>query len=181
MGNYDLILRNSRVLTTTSDAITDVAISDEKIAAVGAIEAKAEREIDLSGRILSPGGVDVHCHIEQVSGMGLMNADTFETATRSALLGGTTTTVSFVPQTKATFSASLTEYKARAERGALTDHAFHLIVADISAPNALNELATHWIGSPPKSIYQQVPAPIALSPAYKTLLMRFKIRPLARR
>ena len=45
--------------------------------------------VEAKGLLVTPGGVDPHCHIEQMSGMGLMNADTFETATRSAAMGGT--------------------------------------------------------------------------------------------
>ena len=141
MGTKDIILRGARVITSSSDGITDDAISDGKFTAPTSIEPLTATEIDCTGAVLTPGGVDVHCHIEQLSGMGLMNADTFETATRSALLGGTTTTVSFSPQTKDTFSASAKDYAQRASTGAMTDHAFHIIASDLSAPSALQDLA----------------------------------------
>ena len=63
---------------------------------VGTFQAHAT--IDAAGKLVLPGGVDAHCHIEQISGGGLMNADTFETATRSAAFGGTTTVISFAAQ-----------------------------------------------------------------------------------
>ena len=93
MTTFDTILRNGRVLTSTSDGIADIGIRGSRIEAVGQIDATASREIECAGHVITPGGVDVHCHIEQMSGMGLMNADTFETATRSAALGGTTSVV----------------------------------------------------------------------------------------
>ena len=48
------------------------------------------REIDARGKLVLPGGVDSHAHIEQLSAAGIMNADTFESATVSAAFGGTT-------------------------------------------------------------------------------------------
>lgn len=75
----------------------DVAIQGGVIAALGR-ELQAYHTIDAAGKFVLPGGVDAHCHIEQLSGGGLMNADTFETATRSAAFGGTTTVISFAAQ-----------------------------------------------------------------------------------
>ena len=63
----------------------------ERIVAIGSDLAPGAIEIDAAGKLVLPGGVDSHCHIEQLTASGLMNADTFETATRSAAFGGTTT------------------------------------------------------------------------------------------
>ena len=65
---------------------------------IGTPVTAARRVIEAAGRIVMPGGVDVHAHIEQMSGMGQWNADTFETATRSAAMGGTTSVISFAAQ-----------------------------------------------------------------------------------
>lgn len=141
MTDFDLILRGARVLTATSDGIADIGVREGRVAALGDIKHLADAEMDCSGKIVTPGGVDAHCHIEQMSGMGLMNADTFETATRSALLGGTTTVVSFASQSKGqTLTAAMADYSKRARRGAMVDHAFHIIVSDFDAPNAENDL-----------------------------------------
>ena len=119
----------------------DVAVRAGKIAAVGDVTASATREIDAAGMVLTPGGVDVHAHIEQMSGMGLMNADTFETATRSAALGGTTSVVSFAPQSPAVrLSDAVADYHARARRGAHIDHAYHIILNDLAADHAIDDL-----------------------------------------
>ena len=103
MADFDLIIRNGRVISSDSDRTADIGIRNGRIAVVGEVNGDAAQVVEANGRIVTPGGVDAHCHIEQLSGMGLMNADTFATATRSAILGGTTTTVSFAPQTATGF------------------------------------------------------------------------------
>ncbi len=141
MSNYDLILRNGRVLTATTNDSQDIAIRNGKIADIGQIDAHADTEIDATNKVITPGGVDAHAHIEQMSGMGLMNADTFETATRSAALGGTTSVISFAPQTMGiTLRAAVADYAARARRGASIDHAFHIILNDLAEPNVIKDL-----------------------------------------
>lgn len=143
MSDFDLILRGGRVLTSTSDSVVDVGVRSGRIAALGSIGDRATREVDCSGRVVTPGGVDVHAHIEQMSGMGLMNADTFETATRSAAIGGTTSVVSFAAQSKGQRLAdAMADYQARGERGAGIDHAFHIIVSDFDAPHVTDDLRT---------------------------------------
>src|SRR6516164_8047113 len=95
---FDLILRGGRVATATAVFEADVAITGETIAAVGRGLGPAKRDIDARGKLVLPGGVDSHCHIEQLSAAGIMNADTFESATTSAAFGGTTTVISFAAQ-----------------------------------------------------------------------------------
>jgi dihydropyrimidinase len=87
---YDKVIEGGRVATAEAVFTADIAISGGRIAALGTGLSGSET-LDATGLIVTPGGVDPHCHIEQMSGMGLMNADTFETATRSAAMGGTTT------------------------------------------------------------------------------------------
>ncbi len=142
MTTHDLILRDARLLASDTDATGDLAVTDGKIAAIGEVAGDAGTEIDCTGFVLTPGGVDAHCHIEQMSGMGLMNADTFESATRSAALGGTTTVVSFAPQMPGQrLTDAMDGYASAARRGAAIDHAFHMIVCDLAAPNVADDLA----------------------------------------
>ncbi|MEK6216185.1 MAG: dihydropyrimidinase, partial [Boseongicola sp.] len=123
MPEFDLIIRNGRVISSDRDKVADIGIRGERIVEVGRVDGTADKEIDASGKIVTPGGVDSHGHIEQMSGMGLMNADTFETATRSAALGGTTTTMSFAPQTAgSTLKGAVEDYAERATRGSYVDH-----------------------------------------------------------
>jgi len=94
---FDLVIRNGQVVTPEGVMTGDVAVAGETIAAIGH-DLAGTRTVDASGRFVMPGGIDPHAHIEQMSGMGLMNADTFETATRSAAMGGTTSVISFAAQ-----------------------------------------------------------------------------------
>lgn len=129
--DFDLILRGGTVVTADGARRADLGIVAGRVAAVG--DLPAGPAIDVAGRLVMPGGVDVHAHVEQMSGAGLMNADTFQTAHRAALAGGTTTVVSFVAQPRGVrLRDAVADYAARADRGALADHAFHLIVADVT-------------------------------------------------
>ncbi|MDJ1008473.1 MAG: dihydropyrimidinase [Paracoccaceae bacterium] len=140
-GTYDLIVRGGRVVTPDGVVEGDVAVAGGALAAIGTVPGTARREIDATGKWVMPGGVDPHAHIEQMSGMGLMNADTFETATRSAAMGGTTSVISFAAQAKgARLAPGVAAYADRAARGAMIDHAFHLIASDVTVPAFAAEL-----------------------------------------
>jgi len=128
---YDLLIRGGRVATVSDVFEADVAISGETIAAVGRGLPGARREIDARGKLVLPGGVDSHAHIEQLSAAGIVNADTFESATVSAAFGGTTTVIPFAAQhVGMKLPQVLEEYHALAKKGAVIDYAFHMIIAD---------------------------------------------------
>jgi len=120
---YETVIRDGQVVTAEEGVvIADLAISDGRIAAIGAALPAARREIAANGLYVMPGGVDPHAHIEQLSGMGVMNADTFETATRAAAMGGTTSVISFAAQQKGdSLAETVADYAARARRGAMID------------------------------------------------------------
>src|SRR6266571_6363475 len=128
---YDLLIRGGRVATASDVFEADVAISGETIAAVGRGLPGARREIDARGKLVLPGGVDSHAHIEQLSAAGIVNADTFESATVSAAFGGTTTVISFAAQhIGLKLDEVVGSYHALARKGAVIDYAFHIIIAD---------------------------------------------------
>ena len=128
---YDLLIRGGRVATVSDVFEADVAISGETIVAIGRGLSGARREIDARGKLVLPGGVDSHAHIEQLSAAGIMNADTFESATVSAAFGGTTTVIPFAAQhVGMKLPQVLEEYHALARKGAVIDYAFHMIIAD---------------------------------------------------
>ncbi len=138
---HDLVLRGGRIVCPAGVVEGDLGLSDGRIAAIGKV-GSGRSEIDAQGRWITPGGVDPHAHIEQMSGMGLMNADTYQTAHRSAAMGGTTTVISFAAQAKGQpLRAAMADYAARAARGAMIDHAFHIIAADTAAPGFDTDLA----------------------------------------
>lgn len=134
MADYDIVIRGGTVGSTAGTFEADVGISGETIAAMGRNLGSAKRDIDAKGKLVLPGGVDAHAHIEQLSGMGVMGADTFESATGAAALGGTTTVVCFAAQHRGKSLTKVVEdYHILGKRGAIIDYALHMILAD---PNA---------------------------------------------
>src|SRR5580698_3689569 len=130
---YDLVIRGGRVATASDVFEADVGIAGEVIAAIGRNLPAGQREIDAHGKLVLPGGVDSHAHIEQLSAAGIMNADTFESATTSAAFGGTTTVISFAAQHVGMDARQVVkDYTALAKRGAVIDYAFHVIIADVT-------------------------------------------------
>ena len=131
MQPFDLVICGGTVVTATDTMQADVGIRGETIAAVGRDLEKGKREINARGKLVLPGGVDSHSHIEQLSASGLMNADTFESATTSAAFGGTTTVISFAAQhVGMNLRKVVDDYHGAAHRGAVVDYAFHMILAD---------------------------------------------------
>ena len=139
MAAHDLVIRGGTVATATDMFQADIAVNGGRITALGLDLPKGKTEIDASSRLVLPGGVDSHCHIEQLSASGMMNADTFESATGAAALGGTTTVISFAAQhVGMSLTKVVEDYHRAAERGAVVDYAFHLILAD-PRPEVLKE------------------------------------------
>ncbi len=131
MKDLDLVIRGGTVVTATDEMRADVGIRDGRIVAVAEDLPDGARTIDATGRLVMPGGLDTHCHIEQLSASGIRNADTFESATRAAALGGTTTVIPFACQHRGDDLAAVArDYHALAARGAMVDYALHLIVTD---------------------------------------------------
>src|SRR6516165_9378769 len=133
MSEYDLVIRNGTVATAADTARCDIGIRDGVIATLGKDLAAGEREIDASGRLVLPGGVDSHCHIEQRSSAGVVCADDFYSATVSAAFGGTTTVIPFAAQHRGqSLRQVVAEYHEAALPKAVVDYAFHLIISDPS-------------------------------------------------
>lgn len=131
MEPFDLVIRGGTVATASDVMTADVGIRGEAIVALGQDLAMGKRELDARGKLVLPGGVDAHAHIEQLAASGMMNADTFESATTAAAFGGTTTVISFAAQHVGMNLRKVVEdYHRLADRGAVIDYAFHMIVAD---------------------------------------------------
>ena len=134
MADFDIVIRGGTVVAAGETFAADIGITGETVSAIGRALPNGKREIDAKGRLVLPGGVDAHAHIEQLSGMGVMGADTFESGTTAAAHGGTTTVVCFAAQHKGKSLAKVVEdYHGLAKKGAVIDYAFHMILAD---PNA---------------------------------------------
>src|SRR3954462_8110850 len=131
MDKLDLTIRNGTVATAADTMRCDVGIAGEKIVAREAHPPAGARDIDAKGRYVLPGGIDSHCHIEQLSGMGIMSADDFYTGTVSAAFGGTTTIIPFAAQHRGTsVTSTVADYHERARTKAVIDYGFHLIIGD---------------------------------------------------
>ena len=128
---FDTVIRGGSVVTTTGTMRADVAITGETIVALGTNLDGGRREIDARDKFVLPGGIDTHAHIEQLSAAGIMNADTWESATVSAAHGGTTTVLAFAAQHVGMHLPKVvSDYSALAQKGAVIDYAFHLIISD---------------------------------------------------
>lgn len=128
---FDCVIRGGRVATASDVFAADIGITGERIAALGGDLPKGAAEIDASGKLVLPGGIDAHAHIAQLSAAGIHNSDTFESATAAAAHGGTTTVICFAAQHVGMDLATVVEeYAAKARQGAIVDYAFHMILAD---------------------------------------------------
>jgi dihydropyrimidinase len=131
---FDTIIANSRVVTATDTYMSDVAINAGKITAIGENlpRENAGKIIDAGGKYLLPGGIDVHTHLDMPFG-GTTSADDFETGTRAAAFGGTTTLIDFAIQYKGqTLRTAYDAWMAKASGKAVCDYAFHCIITDLA-------------------------------------------------
>ena len=134
------LIRNGLVITASDELPADVLIEDEQIAGLaarGSALAQAwsggvDRTVDATGLYVIPGGVDAHTHMELPFG-GTFASDTFETGTRAAAWGGTTTIVDFAVQSVGhSLREGLDAWQAKAEGNCAIDYAFHMIMSDVS-------------------------------------------------
>jgi dihydropyrimidinase len=132
---FDTIITNGRVVTATDTYAGDIAIRDGKIAAIGQglPRDNAAKIIDAGGRHVLPGGIDVHTHLDMPFG-GTTSSDDFETGTRAAAFGGTTTLIDFAIQYKGqTLRTALDSWLKKAESKAVSDYSFHCIITDLAS------------------------------------------------
>jgi dihydropyrimidinase len=132
------VIRNGLVITAAEETAADVLIDGEQVVALAATGSavalgwQGEREIDASGKYVVPGGVDAHTHMEMPFG-GTYAADTFETGTRAAAWGGTTTIIDFAIQSMGgALREGLDAWHAKAEGRCAIDYGFHMILADVN-------------------------------------------------
>jgi len=128
-----ILIKNGRIITATDDYIADIFMEGEKITAIGKeLTVTADKEIDASGLLVMPGGIDPHVHLDMPF-MGTFSSDTHETGTRAALYGGTTTVIDFVLQKQGhSLQEALNDWNSRAKGNAVGDYSFHIAVTDFN-------------------------------------------------
>ncbi|RPK89231.1 dihydropyrimidinase [Streptomyces sp. ADI98-10] len=129
------LITGGLVITAADEVHADVLIEHGRVvalAAPGTQKWTADRVIDASQKYVIPGGVDAHTHMELPFG-GTFASDTFETGTRAAAWGGTTTVVDFAVQSKGqALRAGLDAWMEKADGNCAIDYAFHMIMSDVN-------------------------------------------------
>ncbi len=126
------LIKNGTIVNADATTRADVLVDGETIALIGTdLAATADRTVDASGKWVIPGAIDVHTHMELPFG-GTFAKDTFETGTRAAAFGGTTTIVDFAVQSRGkALRDGLDAWHAKADGNACIDYGFHMIISDV--------------------------------------------------
>jgi dihydropyrimidinase len=146
MTEFDLVIHGGTVATASDTFRSDVGIAGGKIVALANSLGNARQTIDATGKLVLPGGIDAHCHLDQPRAQGLASggaimADGFESGSLSAVFGGTTTIIPFAVQHRGqSVKAAVDDYHRRAGGKSYIDYGFHLIVSDPSPEILKNEL-----------------------------------------
>jgi dihydropyrimidinase len=127
------LIKGGTIVNADATTAADVLIDGEQIVLIGKqLEVQADRTIEAAGKWVIPGAIDVHTHMELPFG-GTFAKDTFETGTRAAAFGGTTTVIDFAVQSKGkSLRDGLDAWMAKAEGRACIDYGFHMIMSDVT-------------------------------------------------
>jgi dihydropyrimidinase len=147
------LIKNGTIVTAVDQYQGDVLVEDEKIAVIGMSldipAANLDKVIDAAGKYVLPGGIDVHTHMDMPFG-GATSADDFETGTRAAAFGGTTTIVDFAIQYRGqTLHTAWETWAQKAEGKAVIDYGFHMIITELNdqVEGEMDALVTQGITS----------------------------------
>jgi dihydropyrimidinase len=127
------LIKNGTLITASDTCKADILVEDEKIVAIEASsEAHAEKVIDAAGKLVFPGAIDVHTHLDMPFG-GTVTADDFTTGTIAAAAGGTTCIIDYALQTPGkSLTHALETWQKKAEGKCAIDYGFHVAVTDLS-------------------------------------------------
>ncbi len=136
-----ILIKNGRVFTAADDFVADIFIEGETVSAIGKnLNVNADQEIDAAGKYVIPGGIDPHVHLD-LPFMGTFSSDNFETGTKAALYGGTTSIVDFAIQTQGhSLYSAVEEWNKKSEGNAYGDYSYHLAVTDYN-PETKKEIS----------------------------------------
>ncbi|WP_445957274.1 dihydropyrimidinase [Yeosuana sp.] len=128
-----ILIKNGRVITASESYIADVYTEGEQIVAIGKnLNYKADKVIDATNKLVFPGGIDPHVHLDMPF-MGTYSSDDYETGTRAALFGGTTMVIDFILQTQGdTLHNALKTWQQKSIGKAIGDYSYHMAVTDFN-------------------------------------------------
>ena len=128
-----ILIKNGNIITAADNYVADIFIEGETISQIGKnLSIKADEIIDATGLIIFPGAIDPHVHLEMPF-MGTFSSDNYETGTRAALYGGTTTVIDFILQKQGnSLYDAYWEWSGRANNNAVGDYSFHMAVTDFN-------------------------------------------------
>jgi dihydropyrimidinase len=126
------LIKNGRIVTAVDDYLADILVEDEKVSVIGRqLDMEADKTIDASGKLVIPGGIDPHTHMELPFG-GTSSSDDFRTGTIAAAHGGTTTIIDFAVQAHGeSLIQAVDNWHKKAEGKTAIDYGFHLITTDL--------------------------------------------------
>jgi dihydropyrimidinase len=131
MSDFNLVIRNGTIVTAAESFRADIGISHGQIVMIGDRLGNGSEEIDATGLLVMPGGVDGHVHLAQQTGDGTIMADDFQSGTRAAAAGGTTTVLAFALQQRGqSLREAVLDYHKLADGNCYVDACFHMIVTD---------------------------------------------------
>ncbi len=128
-----ILIKNAHIITASDDYRADIFIEGEHIQAIGRdLALRAERVIDAAGKVVFPGGIDPHVHLDMPF-MGTFSSDNYESGTRAALHGGTTMVIDFILQTQGkSLYHALEAWRGRSDGNCLSDYSSQLAVTDFN-------------------------------------------------
>ena len=138
-----VLIKGGRIITAADDYVGDIYVENGSITLIGeSLDVSADKVIDATGKIVMPGAIDPHTHLEMFFG-GTTTCDDFTSGTTAAAFGGTTTLIDFCIQTPGdTFAQALEKYHEKIERcPPVIDVGFHIAVTDLHTGGTLEDLA----------------------------------------
>ena len=152
------VIKNGTLITAADTFAADILIEGEKIAQVGAnLNAPDAEVIDAGGKLVMPGAIDVHTHMELPFG-GTVSSDDFCTGQKAGAFGGTTTHIDFVIQGKGeTLHQAIENWHRKADHKAVGDFGFHVAITDL-----------------PDSVMDEIPSIVDVGVTSLKLFMAYK-------
>lgn len=138
---YDLLIKNGTIVTASGSYLSDLAVKDEKIVAIGEnLQGESEKVVDATGKLVLPGAIDAHTHLAMPFG-GTVSSDSYLSGTKGAACGGVTTIFDYPVQRKGqTILGLINEKKSVLEKEACVDFASHVCITDLNDGKILDEM-----------------------------------------